>query len=277
MDRIIFLIIAITPVAIGFYYHNVRKYKIRLEALEKAKIKYEEEQRRLEIAKLHKEKQERLKWEHDNKKYQLQTHKTKYWLYNSYQDLTSGFRLLYEKVVHTNLWIEEPFHSKFYETLIVLDINEFMIVDPNSKVLTLHVRNKNNEMTVSNAYQVYSTKEIVETTISDVMNDVVSNTKHDAQNIVLAICILALEQSVHYQSNEVSEYTINDLVRDYKYANEVQAVISLIKYKNEKLMFVQNAFKEAFKTTATEAYNDSEVPKPLLLPKKLPQKFLQEI
>lgn len=131
--------------------------------------------------------------------YQLQTHKVKYWLYNpAYGLITYGLIGLYNELVVKNLWINEPFHSKFYEILMVLDKNEFMIIDPHSRVITMNVRGRDNKVSTSKSFQVFATKDIIEATLQNAMSDIVRFNKHDAQHIVLAICVIALEQSLHY-------------------------------------------------------------------------------
>ena len=176
-----------------------------------------------------------------------------------------------------NLWINEPFHSKFYEILMVLDKNEFMIADPHSRVITMNVRGKDNQLSTSKSFQVFATRDIVVATFSNAMSDIVRFDKHDAQNIAIAMCVIALEQSLHYQSNEVSLDTIKTILNDYEFTEDVYNISNLVKEADEQLQFVANAFKMAFQTSSTYAYNDSEVPKALQLPTKLPQKVLKEV
>lgn len=65
-------------------------------------------------------------------------------------------------------------------------------------------------------------------------------------------------------------------MKDYEFTEDIYHIITLLKVKNEQLKFVNKAFQMAFETTQTEAYNDSEVSKPLQLPAKLPLKVLKE-
>ena len=210
--------------------------------------------------------------------YQLQTHNIKYWLYNpSYSFRSYGLIGLYNDFVVKNLWINEPFHSKFYEILMILDKNEFMIVDPHSKVIRMNVRGEDNKMTTSKSFQVFATRDIVVATFSNAMSDIVRFDKHDAQNIAIAMCVIALEQSLHYQSNEAFLDTIKTILNDYEFTEDVYNISNLVKEADEQLQFVANAFKMAFQRSSTYAYNDSEVPKALQLPTKLPQKVLKEV
>lgn len=210
--------------------------------------------------------------------YPLQTHNIKYWLFNpSYSLGTYGLVGLYNDLVVKNLWINEPFHSKFYEILMVLDKNEFMIADPHSRVITMNVRGKDNQLSTSKSFQVFATRDIVVAMFSNAMSDIVRFGKHDAQHIAIAMCVIALEQSLHYQSNEVSLDTIKTILNDYEFTEDVYNISNLVKEADEQLQFVDNAVKIAFQTSSTYAYNDSEVPKALQLPTKLPQKVLKEV
>jgi len=210
--------------------------------------------------------------------YPLQTHNIKYWLYNpSYSFRTYGLIGLYNDLVIKNLWINEPFHSKFYEILMMLDKSEFMIVDPNSKVITMNVRGKNNQLTTSKSFQVFATRDIVVAMFNNSMSDIVRFNKHDAQHIAIAMCVIALEQSLHYQSHDVFLDTIKMILKDYEFTEDIYHISTLLKGQDEQLKFVDNAFKIAFQTSSTYAYNDSEVPKPLQLSTKLPQKVLKEV
>ena len=208
--------------------------------------------------------------------YQLQTHHMKYWLYN-YCDLESySLRYLYHDIVVKNLWINEPFHSKFYEILMVLDKNEFMMIDPHSRVITMNVRGKDNQLTTSKSFQVFATRDIVIAMFNNAMSDIVRFNKHDAQNIAIAMCVIALEQSLHYQSHDVSLDTIKTVLKDYEFTEDIYHITTLVTGQDEQLKFVNKAFKIAFQTSSTYAYNDSVVPKALQLPTKLPQKVLKE-
>lgn len=233
---------------------------------------------RIELLRKQKAQAQELKEANREPVNRMQIDKIKYWLYNPFYDLESySLIALYNDFVVKHLWINEPFHSTFYKILMILDKNEFMIIDQNSKVITMNVRDKNNKMTTSKSFQIFATRDIVEATIERAIHDIVRFNRHDAQNIVIAICIITLEQSLHYQSKEISMNTIKNLFQDYAHTEDIQYIIALLKEKDKKLKFVHNAFQIAFETIQTEAYNDSEVPKPLQLPIKLPQKFLKEI
>ena len=210
--------------------------------------------------------------------YQLQTHKIKYHVYSMSKLQDYGCKDLYSTFVLDGLWMNEPFHTTFYKILLLLDKNDLMIIDPNSEVLILNIRDRHtNKMIISKSYKVFSTKDIINATLIEVMKSILRFQKYDAQNILLAICAIALQDSIHYIFKDEFKNTIEDLFKDYKYEDVVRAMIDLIKEKNEKLLFVDNAFKEAFLSTQSEPYNDSVEPLLSQLPSKLPQKILQHI
>lgn len=209
--------------------------------------------------------------------YQLQTDKVKYWLYSSSFKNLHELRFLYGLVVHQNLWINEPFHSKFYELLIIFDKNDFMIIDPNSKVITMNIRDKHNKTQASKSYQVYSTRDLIKFIIPECMKNIKRFNKIDAENILIAIFIFALGKSVHYLSSKVPKNTINELLTNYAYYEDIKYIVGLIEEKDSQLYFITEAFYEALSVVSTLPYNDSEVPKSLQIPRKLPEKSLQEI
>jgi len=209
--------------------------------------------------------------------YELNTHKVKYSLYNPSFEGLHEFRAIYKLVVHDNLWINEPFHSKFYEFLMLINDNQFMIIVPYSKVITMNVRDKYNKVQTSKSYQVYSTKDIIKHMISYCMDDITKFNKKHAQIILLSIFIVALKQSVHYLSREVPQNIIDEMLKDYKEAPMIRNLVHMVETKNEKVYFIQEAFYDAFSVVETFPYSDSEVPKPLEIKKELPQKLLQSI
>ena len=261
----------------GLYIKKMHKIKMQKQLDEQAEQKRlaqiqalkEQEKLRLEQERV------RLEYEHRNKLYQLNTHKIRLTLYNFRRDLKK-FIYLYELVVIRNYWVDEPFYTKFYELLLVFEQNNFMIVDQNAKVITMNLRNYNNQVQTSKAYEVYSSADIVESVIQTSMQNILQYKKQDAQNIVIAICIFVLEKSVHYLAQEVPGKIIIALLHDYKNAKNIRQIIEMIEEKNTSLKFVHDAFEQALNTVETYPYNDSEVHKPLQLPRKLPQKFLQE-
>ena len=203
--------------------------------------------------------------------------KMRYWLYDYRYDLSYESMKLYEKIVIQNLWIDEPFHSLFYEILLLVSKNDFMIFDRNSKVLTMNVRDKNNQVITSKSYQVFSTQSIIKSVLYDTIKKITTYDKRDAQNIVIAICILSLKKSLHYQTATKPQEVIDSLLRKYPFSSEIKYLISQIEEKQGGLVYVSIAFDYAYKSICTEPYNDSMVHQSLELVQKLPQKQLQEL
>lgn len=262
---IISSLIAIFGFGLYFYKIKVKKQlEKEAELHRQARIRAQEEEKRL-----------RLEYEHQNKLYSLNTHRVRLTLFDARSDL---YKLvyLYELVIVKNYWINEPFYSKFYELLIMFEKNNFMIIDQNAKVITMNIRDSNNKVQTSRAFEVYSSRDIVESIITISMQNILQFKQQDAQNIALAICIFILEKSVHYLSTEVPRVVINNLLCDYKSVNNVTIIVELIKEKNDLMKFVYDAFEQAQNRATRYPYNDSEVPRQLHLPQKLPQKFLQE-
>ena len=111
-------------------------------------------------------------------------------LYNPIKDSLYYFSNLYDLVICEHELIDEPFHSKFYEILIFLSDNEFMIVDPSSKVINLNIRDENNQMKTSKSYNVFSLKDIYEFVIKSLLNKMLKLKKEDTQNIIIAIFVV---------------------------------------------------------------------------------------
>lgn len=210
--------------------------------------------------------------------YRLNTDKIKHSLYNPKFEGLSELCFLYKLVVLKNLWLNEPFHSKFYEFLLLINDNNLMIIDPMTKVITMNIRDVNNKMQKSKSYQVYSTKEIIMHAIPYCMPHVKRFIKNDSKDLLISIFIIILKQSMHYQSKEIFQSTITKILKEYKYEQEVKYIIELIeKGADERFSFVQASIQDAFKVSRTFPYNETKIIKPLEIRGKLPQKFLQKI
>lgn len=209
--------------------------------------------------------------------YELNTDMIKYSLYKpAFEDLYE-FSFIYKLVIIDNLWIEEPFHSKFYEFLLLINDNDLMIIDPLTKVITMNLRDKNNKIQRSKSYQVFSSKEIIMHMIPYCIHHKKVPGRHDKQNIIISIFMIILKKSIHYQSNENFQNIINEMLKSYKYERDVRYIIKLIKEADERVSFIEDAISDAFIVLRTFPYNDSEELKPLEIREKLPQKFLQKI
>ena len=208
--------------------------------------------------------------------YALQTHKIKYWLFDAKTEL-KYLSDLYEIIIINNYWISQPFHDKFYQFLKIIDANNFMIIDPNSKIISMNIRDKNNKVQTSKSYQVYSTKNIINFIMKNYINDIYKYDEENAKNIIISIFVIVLEKSVHYNYELTSFNIIDDLLKDYKYSKNVKLIIKLVKEKNNPLNFINEALTFAFKNNITFPYNDSEVPEELHISSKPSKKSLQHI
>jgi len=209
--------------------------------------------------------------------YEFNTDQIKYSLYNPSFEGLHELSSLYKLVVHNNLWIDEPFHTKFYEFLMIINDNNFMIIDSLSKVITMNTRDKYNKVQTSKSYQVYSTKEIIKYAIPYCMGNIKRFNKRDAQNLLISIFVVVLKQSVHYLSREVPQNSIDKLLKGYKYAQAVKSIVELVEEADEQLYFIQESIYDAFTVLETFPYNDSEVSKAIEIRRQPPQKLLQKI
>lgn len=209
--------------------------------------------------------------------YNLNTDKIKYYLYNAKEELDFKSYQLYKKIIYENLWISEPFYTKFYDFLLTLEKNNFMIIDPNTNVITMNMRDENNKMHVSKSYQVFSVQDIAIATIKCALDNISQFQTSDAQNIIIAIFVIVLKQSVHYLSHDAQLATIDNLLDNYEYKKNVEHIVSLVEQKDNQLTFVHKALAQAFNICNTFPFNDSELPEPLQIPLYWPIKFLQPI
>jgi hypothetical protein len=209
--------------------------------------------------------------------YKLNTHKVQYSLFNPIYDGLHDFNSIYELIIHDNLWINEPFHTKFYEFCMIINNNDFMIIDPYSKVITMNIRDKYNKVQTSKSYQVYCTKEIIMHAIRYCITDIKIYNKNEAQNLLISIFVLALKQSVHYLSPEATQNIVDKVLEGYEFAQEIRDIVLLIEEKDSQFYFIQESIYNAFPMVETLPYNDSEVPKAVEIRQQQPLKLLQKI
>ncbi|MCX6051046.1 MAG: hypothetical protein NTZ60_00895 [Campylobacterales bacterium] len=210
--------------------------------------------------------------------YEFQTHKIKYQIYHQWDLNDNDMRYLYHTIVLEQLWINEPFHSAFFKILLLLDTNDFMIVDPNSKVVTLNLRDVKNKMSTSKSYQVFSTKEIVANVFRRVLAKIFKFNKTDAQSITLSICIIALQKSTHYLVPTQQGDIVTDILSKHDGSKDIKHIISLINERDEQLLFIERAFEYALSYAQTYPYNDQGVKSTAIqMPSNLPHKVLQHI
>ncbi|MGP2657881.1 hypothetical protein ACOJTA_12660 [Malaciobacter sp. WC5094] len=163
--------------------------------------------------------------------YQLNINKVRYKFFNSSEDLNE-FSYLYHLVIYKNLFINEPFHSKFYEILLTLEKNDFMIIDPFSDVLILNVRDRNNETQTSKSYQVFRTNNIVDFVIRQTIDEILEYNRKDAQNILIAIMIFLIKESVYYLDKSISLNTTTKLLENYEHKDCINYITKEIKENN---------------------------------------------
>lgn len=121
-----------------------------------------------------------------------------------------------------------------------------MIVDPHSRVITMNVRNKDNKVTTSKSFQVFATRDILEATLKCYRRNCTISSAWCAANCHYDLCLDC--KSLHYQSDEVSIETIQNVLRDYVRIEDVYYVRALLDNEDEKLHFVNKAFQMALCT-----------------------------
>ena len=215
--------------------------------------------------------------EESRRVYKLNTHKVQYSLFNPIYDGLDDFNSIYELIIHDNLWINEPFHTKFYEFCMIINDNDFMIIDPYSKVITMNIRDKYNKVQTSKSYQVYCTKEIIMHAIRYCITAIKIYNKNEAQNLLISIFVLALKQSVHYLSPEATQNIVDKVLEGYEFAQEIRDIVWLIEEKDSQFYFIQESINNAFSMVGTLPYNDSEVSKAVEIRQQQPLKLLQKI
>lgn len=209
--------------------------------------------------------------------YKLNTDKIKFRLYDAKWALDYKSYELYKNIIYESLLINEPFYTKFYMFLLTLEKNNFMIIDKNTNVITVNTRDKNNKMHTSKSYQVFSVQDISIVTIKCALDNILKFQTSDAQNIIIAIFVIVLKQSVHYLSREAPIATIDNLLDNYQYKKDVEFIISLIEQKDNQVTFVHKSLAKAFNICNTFPFNDSELPPSVQIPNHLPIKYLQSI
>lgn len=248
-----------------FVYHNQKKdNNHRQDKIEK--ILNTEEGKEEKVVKLVEE-----------KSVEIQSQQMKYWLYSSFRDLSCELRILYSTIVVKNLWIDEPFHTKFYQVLLLLSKNNFMIRNPKSIDLVINMRDENDIVQKSISYEVFSVNEILCSTFQYTMDSIVSFHKSDARNIVFAVVLMICKKSQYFNYEELPLTLIQELLKDYHELENIRYILELIEAEDRRLDFVVKAYNMAIKRAATYPYNNSVSPVPLQINQKLPKKVLQNM
>lgn len=200
------------------------------------------------------------------------TNEATYYLYDSSQHLESNLHIIYKKTIVDRLWIEEPFHSKFFEILVFFSINNFMILDPNSRVITMHIRDKNNKEQETKTYQVLSSNDILSCCFKKISYADVNYSKEDFQIALVALLIIVLKMS---KLNGIS-INANDMLVNYIYKDKVHEKVKLINSNHSSFSYFNEILKDAIRCSTSYPYNDIENHENLLLPIHLPKKTLRE-
>lgn len=213
----------------------------------------------------------------EQKPFHAQYEKIKYWLYDSLKDLDSVYRTIYRDIVVKNLWIDEPFHTKFYEVLLLLSKNDFMIKDKDSNTIVMNIRDENEIVQISNSYSVFSTNEILSSTFEETRDKIKSFNDNDAKNILFAMLVIVCSKSQFFNDKEVPFTLIMKALEDYKQIDKVLYIVKLIEQGDKKVAFVKKAYDLAIRLAKTYPYNDSITPQQLQICHKLPKKILRNI
>jgi hypothetical protein len=151
-----------------------------------------------------------------------------------------------------------------------------MIVDFNAKKVTMDLRDTNNKVHTSIAYQVFNTRDIIKFVLIEIIADITWHKKEEAQNILIALLIYSLHQSVYALSNKATNDIIDEVMKDYQHTVAVFKIVGLITDRSYEL-FITYAFEKAFHEIDTLPYNDRQSVKPLQIFRVLPKKNLQTI
>lgn len=207
----------------------------------------------------------------------IKPEKMRYWLYPSVRDLSFECRILYDLVVVKNLWIDEPFHTKLYEILLLLSRNNFMIRNPNSSDLVINIRDENDIVQTSKSYEVFSTNELLYATIEYSLGSIVGFYESDAKNIVFAIVLIICEKSQYFNQKELPLALIQDVLKEYSELENIWYILELIEAKDRRFDFIEKAYELAIQKAITYPYNDSTSPLHLQISSNLPKKVLKNI
>lgn len=205
--------------------------------------------------------------------YQLNTHLIRYQLYST-KHLRKDTQLLYTNIILRNLWINEPFHSRFFKLLLILDENQFFIRDPFSKVIKCNLRNEFNQMVTVESYTVLSTLEVVEYCISEGLHSIFRLKKQNAQNVILAWILWIMSKSQNMDKADLY-YLKKNVLEDYV---QVDDLVSLIEAYDSRFDFIRLTYDLAINFSDRHPYVEAnKKSESLTTIKKLPIKTLQTL
>lgn len=209
--------------------------------------------------------------------YMLNTHKIKYKVFDP--DLLSnyGSRRLYKEIVLDNEWLNEPFCSTVFKILMIVDKDEFMIHDQNSRVVIANLRGKHNKMLQTKSYKVFSTLEIIKSFFHYAFSNINRYKQNDAQDIVITCLLMIISESKHFETHQsIDVYEM--YLKGYNRQDQVKNILKLIKSHDTQFEFIHKALIDSFKIIQAKPYVEKQdvILKLPLLP-KLPQKVLLHI
>jgi len=197
----------------------------------------------------------------------LPTEEVRYWLYDSPREILSA----YKSIVHNNLWVNESFHSCFYHFLIFIFENKFAIIDKNTDVLNMSIKNKDAAINNSQAFQVYDVTDLLRAIFFEITNKISSFNKEYAQKLAIAIIIVALRKTLQL---EAFSKDIDVLLKKYQFQEDILDIVLLIENKDKRFDFINQEFDDAFKKVKTTSFTVTNNKLPSKISTKLPEKQL---
>lgn len=180
--------------------------------------------------------------------YQLNTHKIKYLIFNPDLLTYYGSRELYEKIVLQNEWLNEPFCSTVFKILMILDNDEFVIKDKNSRTIISNLRGKHNKMIQVKSYQVFSTLEIVKSFFLYAFVYIKQYNKNDGQDIVIACLLMIISQSKHFETKQSID-VYNLYIKGYDRKSQIENILQLVQSNAKEFQFIHESLSHTFKMT----------------------------
>ncbi|MBU3014022.1 hypothetical protein KO488_04575 [Poseidonibacter lekithochrous] len=165
---------------------------------------------------------------------------------------------LYNIVIVKNLWLEDPFHTNFYNILHILEKNYFRTINPNTQNFTMILRDDKNNTSISDTYQYHRTDDFLTILLNKIIYDILKFKKEDAQKIIIAICFFLITESIHFKLKENVTIFTESVLNDYVDKYNIQKIINLIKNKDEKFSFFDIALKETYFISEKFTSNNNE-------------------
>lgn len=184
--------------------------------------------------------------------YQLNTDLIRYKLYVT-NDMCKETQMIYSKIIFSNLWINEPFHSTFFKILLILNQDGYFIRDPFSKIITSNLRNDANQMVRTESYLVLSVLQIIGYCIGKCIGSIKQFRKNDAQNITFSLMLLILQKSENILATDLFKIK-KHIFKDYPDADSIEYILSLLEQHDERLEFLLAVYELAIKNVSRHPY-----------------------